>query len=181
LQYVSIDVETTGLNPEKHQILEIGAVWDNMIDSINMLPKFRCLVKHPTYIGDAFAFVLNHRLILELSKNPDYAISSYDVISTFLNWLLDCGWNKQTKLNIAGKNFGTFDKLFLDKLPYFNDTIKIRHRVIDPAILFWKPGDTELPDIKTCFTRAGLDYSAKHEALQDAIDVVKLVRIGLGD
>ena len=46
LPYVSIDIETTGLDPETCQTLEIGAVFDNWTLPIRELPTFHCYVVH---------------------------------------------------------------------------------------------------------------------------------------
>ena len=46
MPYVSIDIETTGLDPESCQMLEIGAVWDDWTKPIDELPSYRRLVVH---------------------------------------------------------------------------------------------------------------------------------------
>jgi hypothetical protein len=59
---------------------------------------------------------------------------------------------KPITINVAGKNFATFDKLFLQELPWWQKLIKIRQRVLDPAILMvdWK-NDTSLPNLLMIF------------------------------
>ena len=51
MPYVSIDIETTGLDPDTCQILEIGAVWDDWTKPIDQLPTYRRLVVHSEYRG----------------------------------------------------------------------------------------------------------------------------------
>ena len=51
MPYVSIDIETTGLDPETCQILEIGAVFDNWTLPIRDLPTFHCYVVHKQIVG----------------------------------------------------------------------------------------------------------------------------------
>ena len=46
MPYVSIDIETTGLDPATCQILEIGAVWDDWTQPLQNLPTYRRLVVH---------------------------------------------------------------------------------------------------------------------------------------
>ena len=48
MHYVSIDIETTGLDPMKNQIVEIGAVIDKIGSKtpIEDLPKFRAVLIH---------------------------------------------------------------------------------------------------------------------------------------
>jgi hypothetical protein len=88
--------------------------------------------------------------------------------------------NSNTKpitLNVAGKNFGTFDKLFLQELPWWQKLIRTRQRVLDPSILMvdWKK-DTSLPNLTTCKERAGIEGVVTHNALEDAWDVIEVLR-----
>ena len=80
-------------------------------------------------------------------------------------------------LNVAGKNFGTFDKLFLEDLPWWKKIIRTRQRVIDPSILFvdWLE-DNALPSLTKCKERGGVEGIVTHNALEDAWDVVELLR-----
>ena len=60
-------------------------------------------------------------------------------------------------LQAAGKNFVSFYAQFLRRLPRFSESVRFRHRTLDPAILFWRPAEDEkLPDSKTCYEVAGL-------------------------
>jgi len=80
-------------------------------------------------------------------------------------------------LNIAGKNFGTFDKLFLEKLPWWQKLIRIRQRIIDPTILYcnWNE-DLVLPSLSNCKKRANISGDVAHTATMDAWDVILLLR-----
>jgi hypothetical protein len=82
-----------------------------------------------------------------------------------------------TPITVAGKNFAVFDKLFLEKLPNWNDTFELRRRFIDPATLFtdWQ-NDEYLPDLATCKKRAEINGIVTHDALEDAWDVIQLMR-----
>jgi hypothetical protein len=82
-----------------------------------------------------------------------------------------------TSLTFAGKNFGTFDKKFLEKLPGWNKAIRIKSRILDPSILFmdWS-NDTELPNLDTCKQRGNVQGIVTHDAIEDAWDVVQLLR-----
>jgi hypothetical protein len=84
---------------------------------------------------------------------------------------------KPITLNVAGKNFGTFDKLFLQQLPWWQKLIRTRQRVLDPAILMvdWK-NDTSLPNLTQCKERAGVKGIVTHNALEDAWDVIEVLR-----
>ena len=80
-------------------------------------------------------------------------------------------------ISVAGKNFGTFDKLFLEKLVWWKKLIHIRQRIIDPGILFvdWVEDDA-VPSLTKCKKRAGFSGEVTHNALEDAWDVIELLR-----
>jgi len=77
----------------------------------------------------------------------------------------------------AGKNFAAFDMDFLYTLPYLEDIIRFHHRVVDPGPLYMKPSDEKPPNLSTCMERAEFnDTETSHTAVDDSIDVVKLIR-----
>ena len=80
-------------------------------------------------------------------------------------------------ITVAGKNFASFDKLFLQKLPRWKQLIHTRSRVIDPSIYFtnWDL-DIAPPGLSLCKERAGLNSHVTHDALEDAWDVILLLR-----
>jgi hypothetical protein len=84
---------------------------------------------------------------------------------------------KPYHFNAAGKNFGTFDLKFLEKLPRWKQVFRVRNRILDPAILFvdWKE-DESVPGLGKCKERANFDSHVSHHAVEDAMDVVKLLR-----
>jgi oligoribonuclease (3'-5' exoribonuclease) len=180
LRYVSIDIETTGLDPETCQILEIGAVWDDWTKPIHELPVYHRLVSHEEYRGNAYALAMNAPLLKRLSgEREPWFLDSEQVADDFAAWLEGCGWDGKTTLTPAGKNFASFDRQFLKRLPRFEQVVKLHHRTLDPAVLFWRPEDEKLPDSKTCYERAGLDNKVAHTAVEDALAVVRLVRLGI--
>jgi hypothetical protein len=62
-------------------------------------------------------------------------------------------------------------------MPGFKEKFYIHSRVIDPTTLYWKPfTDNELPNLKECLLRAGIDKSVSHTAEDDAKDIITLLR-----
>ena len=68
MKYVSIDIETTGLDPETCQVLQIGAVIEDteQVLPIDQLPKFNCIVENQSYTGSPYALWLNSNLLKKL-------------------------------------------------------------------------------------------------------------------
>lgn len=196
MKYISLDIETTGLNSENCQILSVGAVFEDTNNPLSFreIPKFHAIILSDRIEGEPFALNMNRELIslivqyqtsndmkkAELSGEHGLFLTRDNFAGQFLYFLTLCGYeynNTPIKLNIAGKNFGTFDKLFLDKMPRWKQYFKINQRILDPAILFVDfKEDAELPNLDKCKERAGIDGKVSHNALEDAWDVVVTLR-----
>jgi len=225
MKYVSIDIETTGLDREKCEILSIGAVIEDpsKLLPIDELPRFHVAIKRNGFYGEPTALTMNSELIGAITQYQNAQdqdekndlvqmtgmqfLDESEVVVEFYYWLYANGMverdmgdlmdrhvtktnhpkygmvpvigSKVTKvyINVAGKNFATFDKIFLERLPRWKQCIEIRNRILDPAILFvdWK-NDESLPGLSLCKKRANVVGEVTHNALEDAIDVVEVLR-----
>lgn len=198
MKYLSIDLETTGLDWDNCQILEFGAVLEDTNNKIPLeeLPTYHAYIKHPggNVYGNMFALNLNAGIIEKLKNERDYKdqynyVKIEDLADDFLFWLHSQNFElkakyegtdkeyKCTTINVAGKNFNGFDRHFLDRVPGFSKKIRMRTRVIDPAVLFtdWE-NDESLPSLNTCNSRIGHNVDVQHLAVDDAMDVVRLMR-----
>lgn len=178
-RYVSIDIETTGLNPKTDQVLEVGAVIDDGITPVDELPKFHCYVKHHFISGHPRALSMNAEIIRRIDDGGENVIEEHYIATKFAEWLTANGVDPK-KFTAAGKNFAGFDRPFLDQqLTGWKPKITPRHRVIDPALMYWRPeiDGFKLPDTQTCLDRADFDKKVQHTALEDATDVVRLIRL----
>lgn len=204
MKYLSLDIETTGLNPVTCDVLEVGAYLE---DTNNLLPReqlpfFHKYLWRDNYRGEPYALQMNAHIfqkMLTLKKNvgvgqfhdhdkllinPEYiwehfgwwvyfhrklwAGTKFDNDTTF-------SWSDMPHLVIAGKNVAGFDIPFLKRLD--GNFPKFHHRVIDPGMMYFDPRSDEVPpDLKECKRRAGLAEQVSHEALDDAWDVIQLVR-----
>src|SRR5699024_6968893 len=74
MKYISIDIETTGLNPNNCQILSFGAVLEDTNKNVPVeeLPFFHCAILREKIEGEPFALNMNRDL---LSKIVEYQIS----------------------------------------------------------------------------------------------------------
>jgi oligoribonuclease (3'-5' exoribonuclease) len=191
--YFSIDIETTGLNFERCQILEFGAIMEDTENPLSFedSKKFRAIFPHQFIHGEPYALDMNKGLIeiikdyheindpIEkidfMNKNDIEPIESF--ADSFKDWLTDNGINTNKAINVAGKNFNGFDRRFLEKIKGWSGNIKIVQRVIDPAVLFvdWKK-DKILPNLERCLKRANVDKKVNHTSIEDAWDVIQTLR-----
>ena len=220
MKYISLDIETTGLDPKKNQIVEVGAVLDEIggTTPIEELPKFRAVLLHDEMVmGDYCAYL--HRLLWKEMEIVRYKYSKIlnekhfkvevleggtgfdtyyclpakfeyvfhrwlnDMLDLEIEYYLDTGrpfHDDIIKINVAGKNPGTFDIPFLEALPGWQGFVKFRRRVLDPASHCILPDDEHIPDLQECLKRCGFG-TVKHTAVDDAIDIVRVIRaVGIG-
>ena len=178
MKILAIDLETTGLDFDNCQILSIGAVIDNGTDK--PLQTYYKQVVHDTYHGEIYALNLNKQLLTDILENKDgNNIHIDNLVDDFKNWLYQ-HYKEDEKITVCGKNYSGFDKRFLEKLEGWN-TIKFSHRVIDPSILYmdWD-NDESLPNLDECLKRANINKTVSHNALDDAMDIVNLLRVYRG-
>lgn len=177
MRYVSIDIETLGLDWDWCDTIEFGAVIDDMTSRIEDLPRFHCYLTQPRnqYRGEAYAMAMHSKILYRIANRESgfTYMPAENLDKVFAAWLKDQGIGDS--ITIAGKNFGMFDLRFLEKIGFGNET-KYSHRVYDPASLFAQMDDKKLPDLKTCLFRAGIDKEIEHTAVEDAIDVIKCIR-----
>lgn len=189
MKFLSIDIETTGLDPHNNQILEFGAVAiDTSCGNAAYVDEFRAVFIHRYLSGNPIALTMNKDLIGEINhvlKQKDFEYESYNNVKGtniyardaeefqkyFDEWLEHIGFTE--RLTLAGKNLASFDLKFIEAAGI---KIKYRHRMIDPAILYvdWEKDET-LPDLQQCLDRAGMVKSVQHTSIADAMDVAELV------
>lgn len=184
MKYVSIDIETTGLDPEKHEVVEIGAVIDDG-GALEELAVFRCLIVEDDWKVTPYCMLLHSALWKEMGGlsekirdelkergiawlNGGYCYARrYNAMAAFDTWLDARGLDKITA---AGKNFFGFDARFLRRIGNID---RIRHRALDPAMAY---RENDLPSMATCCERAGIDFIDGHTAVGDCLTVIKLLR-----
>jgi hypothetical protein len=199
MKYLSIDIETTGLNPLICDVLEIGAFLEDTENPAGRenLPAFHTYLWRDVYRGEPFALAMNAHIfqkMLELRKTENVDNGNYETCTLvkpeevwckFNAWLYHHRglWDEKAFINhpptlvVAGKNVAGFDLPFLKQLPGAGLMPKFHHRVIDPGMMYFDPRNDQVPpDLKECKKRARLPDHVSHEALDDAWDVIQLVR-----
>jgi oligoribonuclease len=190
MRYVSLDLETSGSDPLRHQVLELAAVVEDTrrtaTTPLAELPSFRRALRYPEICGTAGALALNARLLEELADKskadaPDIC-QPEEVLPLLREFLLANGFKPDKKdrvsFTIAGKNVGVFDIPFLRQLPGWGTLVRAEPAVLDPAAFYlnWHK-DSRLPSMLICQARSGTpEPHVAHEALADALEVVRLLR-----
>jgi oligoribonuclease len=183
MKYVSIDLETTGLNPERCQILSVGMVIEDTDEvlPIEELPRLEIRIIWDHISGGIFAINLNKVLIYKIlneTVEEDVIYCKIDELEHRMYDFLRANIPDTQRYNVAGKNFNGFDIRFLNKVLKY-DYFRFGRRVIDPAILHvdWL-NDKSLPSLGEIKERAGIEGVVTHNAVDDAIDVIEAMRIG---
>lgn len=184
MKFVSIDLESLGLAPH-HSLIEFGAVIEDTQNALPLeqLPRFHKYILHDEYVGSAHAMNMHAKILTLLdqeTENRKVGLFSdkFEYLGRlhvpFRKWLDFHGFGEY--ITVAGKNFGTCDKIWLDNQTKLSSCVKFSHRMLDPAVLFARPEDDGPPNLQTCLTRAALTGTVSHTAVEDAIDVIRLFR-----
>ena len=194
--YVSIDLETGGLSDDC-SVVEFGAVVDIPDVSLDELPTFSYIVGNTKLVFEPYALGMHDGMmdaIVEAGKLAEKdqisfvpygkkwngVCASYMLARHFASFLKKCGWDGESTLTAAGKNFAGFDNLFLKKLvdlngTPFTDIIPFHHRVLDIGSRHFDYATGKIPSLEQI-----TGNPVAHTALADALDVVRAVRESLG-
>ena len=197
--YISLDLETTGLDREKSQILQIAAVYDDGQKPLEDLPRLNLVINEPITYAQIGALVLHEKTrLFSRIQEAVYKKEAYSLekgLDTLLDFIEKWQPTKEssspdvkepTKLRIAlaGKNIGTFDLVLLkrwmtkDQRKRFFKAIAIS--VIDAGGLYFVdygyiPSLNEI--LKQLKSEGKIERDdVIHDALEDALDVIRCIR-----
>jgi oligoribonuclease (3'-5' exoribonuclease) len=177
MKYVSVDIETTSLDPESGQILELAMVVEETDHQGGLPIKDRPIENLPSFVavvsageeepirGDAKALAMNQRLLYAIAKGEGKSRAAVE--SAACEWLTAQLGSKPVIM--AAKNGAGFDLVWIKRhMPMLGK--RFSHRVIDPGsvLIDWNVGPVSLGKI--------LGGEAKHEALADARDNIRALR-----
>lgn len=184
MKYVSVDLETTGLDPTSCQVLMVAMIVENTARpgvAVEDLPTFACYVRHPFYRGESIALAMNGK-ILEKLGSRDVFVSHKDLRTPVEIVDGDC-WQRSAERFLdehfpavpviaAGKNVAGFD------LRFFDAALRSRfhHRTIDPGSLFVNWEEAAPPSLVSLKRRFEIDTPSAHDAVGDARDVIRVLR-----
>lgn len=206
MKYASLDLETTGLSPAQENILMLSLVVEDTDKAkdvpVEALPHFTCYIRQKEpFQGEFFALAMN-AWILDIIAGRDKistAAKAYPILTAYpanktvqgtdangtpvtsvenLYWVEQCTKFLKyhfgdKRITIAGKNVAGFD------IPFMPKEIRsmFKHKALDPATLFidWAT-DKDAPGLEECKKRAGIMTPVAHDAREDAMDVIRLLR-----
>ena len=171
VKYLSIDIETGGLDPKEYSLLEVAMVYYNSDKPDSLYQHISHHIKEDTYRISQYCLEMHtkNHLLATLAKNAVlYVQQAESFFINFINEKID-----DDEFIVIGKNFGAFDyhwlKHYMPKLAK-----KLGHRFLDIGSLYITPQDMEIPSLDECLKRAGRKHSINHTALSDAIDAMDL-------
>jgi oligoribonuclease (3'-5' exoribonuclease) len=199
--YLALDIETTGLDEEKSQILQIGWVIDDGISPLDQLKKGSVIVKNETITyGEDFALGMNGWIFQEISKKePKYLVKYLEPALMDLFKAIqetgDLAYNfdivqevkkPSNKVQLAGKNVGNFDWPIIVNNYKRSGLIRhkplafeqVDHRFIDCGAIFFSDFGKN-PGFAAINKLIGWK-DINHDALDDAINVVVAIRYKAG-
>lgn len=187
MKYISIDIETTGLDHYNCDILQIGMAFEDTNTDIPLvdLPNLELWIDHNELTFEPYALQMHERSGLLNQWQHANRVTMEEAMLDIETWLFSLGYelndDKKFKFVVAGKNYNSFDKLFLHGNYEWTELIDEHHRTIDPAMLYidWE-NDKVPPSLDKCLKRAGFNTTVTHYALEDALDVIKVVRVYYG-
>ena len=186
MKLLSIDIETTGLDPAFCSTLEVGAVLfdpDPNLDEPSESRRwgtFERLIKHTRIQGEPYALQMNQKILAELAgveKTHIPIVFGPQVGPQLREWLQERGVNPDNKVTIVGKNYDAFDRQFLDRLPGWKDFINpvVERRTLDVGSLYFSPSDGRVQPLDKCLEVIGCRDLVTHRALDDALAVATAV------
>lgn len=187
MKYVSIDIETTGLDEDKCQIVEFGAIFDDLNNQLPLekLPRFHAYIlpKDGIISGQPYALSLHSEIFKRIANQTEgfVYLEDHELPQKFSMWLLtvEHGLGADKEFVACGKNFAGFDKKWIENIPNWKNWVNCHHRSIDVGNLYCDfLKDERIPGLEECLKRAGLEHHKEtyHTALGDAMDVVRLMR-----
>jgi DNA polymerase III epsilon subunit-like protein len=158
-----VDLETSGLCPERCQILEVGLV----------TVRDGEIVAHTHFYIDHPLITFEHGALVKFGDRHHDRVSGVEVATPFhAGYLipdhLNVNWSGKALL--GGKNVAGFDRLFLDRLIL---GLPAGHRTVDIGNIYCRHDDPTIPDLAQCVKRGklmGIEVTKEvtHTALDDA-------------
>jgi hypothetical protein len=169
--YLSIDIETTGVDRQKSHVLQLACVYDNGKD-LAELPTFSRVIKWPV-ISHAEEYAMNlNKELLERAFKKQNIVSIDQARSEFVIWQDKI--QRTGRFTPAGKNIQGFDIPILENPVNMFSCRRFLRRVLDPGSMY-SDEFNHVPTLGEINRLTGRD-EVSHDALSDAWDVVYAIR-----
>lgn len=170
--YLAIDVETTGLDTDRSQILQIAAIYDDGSSPIENLQRFNEIIWRRSFdYSEPVAMAMNADLVRRTYLGSGLTLVQ-DKWEAFIQGLLAPAGVNAGKLHAAGKNAAGFDLPVLRSNGF--STAAFKHRVLDVGTLYAHEFD-HVPSFDEIAAHLNLGEVA-HDALADCEMVVHAIR-----
>lgn len=176
-QLCAIDVETTGCDPRKHDVIQIAIIplRNDITPSKEYLPFIMDIIPQRPENIDSEAMRINRMRLCDIMLQ---GMDSFRAVDLFLEWheKLKLGYNK--RIMALGCNY-PFDRAFLMEwlgVATYNLCFDSVHRDVQTVATFlndragWNGMDFPYPKVNLSYlcTQLKIEYVRKHEALEDA-------------
>ena len=173
--YISIDIETTGLDTTRSHVLQIGAVYDDGVTPLELLPTFNVKLDwdHLEY-AEIPALVVNASLLNAIREGE--GVAPGDAFNSFIDFLES--HKGEYRMQLAGKNVAGFDIPILknnmseEQRTRFSNLIQ--SRTLDVGSMYATQFGFN-PTLDMINKRIGYQ-AVTHDALEDAMNVVFAIR-----
>ncbi len=181
---IAIDIETSGLDVRRHNILQIGLVYFDLInrDEDADLPIRKELELWP-HISDGILWDPDTYKFHQANAGVDYFMrddverSSGHVIGAKIRNFISEFYAHDEKPIVLGKNFGKFDWQFLMRITNTGIDGLFHHSFLDIGNLAFIPGvDKKIPNMKEVLERYEVTQHSGHTALSDCNAMVDVLQ-----
>ena len=181
MKYISVDLETTGLSPRTDQVLQIAMVLEDTEENapVEELPYINLYVTHERLEGHPTALLMNAGLLAriydtdlddDIWRGPED--QAWGWVAEWVRMRQFYTDGKKAKMVLAGKNVAGFDRHFF---PAHVDNL-FHHRVIDAGSVCVDWEQVYVPSLESLLRKMEGPRSVTHDALEDARDVVRVLR-----
>lgn len=178
MNFVSCDVETTGTDSLRHDLLEVAmAVFNTNAERAEPFATWSCFVKKDSRLWEDSTLLFhlhNGKLEYFLDRKdgiePERIGAEMEKFLVALNMTTTSAFfvpGRRQFPNVVGKNFAGFDHVFLRRLPGWKQLFDFR--ILDLGNLVCTQMDEKLPNLKDSLARCGIHDVVPHTALDDAI------------
>lgn len=175
----AFDVESTGLEEDTCQLLEIAIILmdeDDMTTPVKELPSFQTLIYHDLYQGEATALAMNKSILKSLDNGNGK--SEHQALNAVMDFMY--AHVEDRKPHPLGFNVGQLDRNML-RLLYKKfgvyPSYPFHHQAIELGSLLMGPFGSNIPVRSIDAIRVVLGKKKHdHRAMTDCVDAIKLYR-----